>query len=270
MSKSMSETVGIIQARLGSTRLPGKVLREVNNKPLLQYMIERLENSKYLNKIVIATTTSTSDDELVEFAKRNGYLHYRGSEQDVLDRFYKAGIKYKADVIVRFCSDCPLIDPHYVDIVVKKFLENYNRISIVCNKMPFTFPDGFDVEVCSMATLDTIWKKASSEYEREHVFPYAYLNPNSFPIINVEFEGHNLFHTHRFTLDYVEDFFCIKEILERLYDSNPKFGLDDILKLVEKYPEILEINKIHLPDKSVKLAVDPGHSPADNRIISKR
>jgi spore coat polysaccharide biosynthesis protein SpsF len=262
--------VGIIQARLGSTRLPGKILKKVKGKTLLQHMVERLSHSKYMHKIVIATTTNPIDDALELFAKRNRYLFCRGSESDVLDRFYKAAIHFNADIVVRLCSDCPIIDSYYVDEIIRVFLNNMENISLVCNKMPFTFPDGFDAEVCSFETLETVWKNASTSYEREHVFPFLYFRPEQFPIINVEYKGDSLFHTHRFTLDYKEDYLCIKEVIENLYDVKPLFGLGDIIKLTKEKPEILEMNSMHLPDKSVTLAIDSGHSPFDNRKTKKR
>ena len=266
MSKN-GKIVGIIQARLGSKRLPAKVLREVKGKPLLQHMIERLSTSKYLSKIVIATTTNPVDDSLESFAKTNNYLCYRGSEPDVLDRFYKSAIHFGAGTVARFCSDCPIIDPYYVDKVIEAFLENRDTICLACNKMPFTFPDGFDVEICDMVTLETVWKNAKKKTEREHVFPYLYAHPERFPILNIEYEGEELFHTHRFTLDYEEDFVCIKQVIENLFDVNQVFGLADVLQLTRKKPFILELNQMHLPDKSVTLAIDPGHSPADNKTI---
>ena len=266
MISNNEKIVGIIQARMGSTRLPKKVLREVKGKPLLQYMLERVSKSKYLNQIVIATTTNPADDIIELFARQTGYPVYRGSESDVLDRFYKTAIQFKADIIVRFCSDCPIIDPAVVDKIIGIFLANKAKIALVCNKMPFTYPDGFDTEVCSLTTLEYVWQRAQSSYDKEHVFTFLYRNPELFPIINVEFEGGDLFHTHRFTLDYEADFHCIKAVIDNLYGNNPLFGLYDILKLTQLKPQILELNKIHLPDKAVRLAIDPGHSPPDNRI----
>ena len=266
MSDEKRNIVGIVQARMGSSRLPQKILLEVKGKPLLQHMVERLLQSKYLDKIVIATTINTLDDIIEKFAIEKGYYFYRGSEHDVLDRFYQTAKKFNATVIVRFCSDCPIIDFHYVDKIIKTFLENEKKISLVCNKMPFTFPDGYDTEVCSFATLERLWNEVTEIGDREHVFPYLYCNNDIFQIINVEYEKGNLFNSHRFTLDYEEDLECIKHVINNLYDSNHFFTLEDVLRLVNGKPEILKINAMHLPDTSVRRAIDSGHSPLDNRI----
>jgi spore coat polysaccharide biosynthesis protein SpsF (cytidylyltransferase family) len=261
--------IGIVQARMGSTRLPNKVLMQVKGKPLLQHMVERLATSKYLSKTVIATTTEPGDDVIEFFATQNGYPVFRGSESDVLDRFYQTATYYKSDIIVRFCSDCPLIDPSLVDKIIEIFLQHQERIALVGNKMPFTFPDGYDVEVCSIRTLERIWKEANQKTDREHVFTYLYRNPELFPILNVEYEGGDLFHTHRFTLDYEEDFDCIRKVIENLCDHNPAFGLSEVIKLAKADPSILEINSMHLPGEAVRFAIDAGHSPKDNRIKIK-
>lgn len=270
MTKTKKNIIGIIQARLGSTRLPKKVFREVKGKALLQHMVERLSKSAYLDKVVIATTDNPIDNAIELFAKARGYPCFRGSESDVLDRFYKCATYFKADVIARFCSDCPIIDPCYVDVIIDAFLANEKKASIVCNKMPFTFPDGFDTEVCSMSTLERIWKNAKTVKDREHVLTYAYSHPELFPVKNVEFKGKELFHTHRFTLDYEEDFQCIKEVIDNLYDTNPFFGLKDVIELTEKKPGILDINRSHLPAGVVSLAIDQGHSPRNNKERSAK
>lgn len=267
MNEQGKNVVGIVQARMGSSRLPQKILRKVKDKPLLKHMIERLLRSKYLTKVVIATTTNVLDDAIEQFALANGYLFFRGSENDVLDRFYQTSKQFQADTIARFCSDCPIIDVHYVDKIIKTYLDHDGNLDMVCNKMPFTFPDGYDTEVCSAKTIETIWREASLDSDREHVFPFLYRNAKRFSVANVEYEGGNLFNSYRFTLDYEEDFKCIEAIINELHDSNPFFGLEEVLKLVAENPQIIAINAMHLPSASVRLAIDEGHSPRDNRTV---
>lgn len=237
----------IIQARLGSTRLQGKVLKKVLGKPLLQHMVERLKYSEYANDVVIATTIKKTDDPIVALASELQLSTFRGSEDDVLDRYYKAAKKYNAELIVRLTSDCPLIDPQVTDRVIKYYLDNHDKFDYVSNNHPPTFPDGLDTEVFPFHALEKAWKEAKKPYEREHVTPYIWDNPHLFQIGNV-LNDKELNLVERWTLDYEEDFQFIKAIYENLYQEGKIFYMKDILKLLSEKPEIQNLNKKHLGD----------------------
>jgi len=227
----------IIQARMGSSRLPGKALMKSDSgKPLLYYVINQLRYCSKVKNLVIATTTNQEDDEIEKFADNNSVNVFRGSEKDVLDRYFQCAKKYSFSTIVRITSDCPLIDPQIVDKVIERFFSgNYDYAT---NTLIRTFPIGTDVEVFSFSVLETAWKNAQLPSEREHVTPYL-RNKGNFKTINVENDTNisNL----RLTVDRIEDFELIKEILNNI-STNP-IHLEDILELFSRKPELIEINK---------------------------
>jgi len=227
----------IIQARMGSSRLPGKVLMNSGNgMPLLYYVINQLRHCSKVKNLVIATTTNQEDDEIEKFADNNSVNVFRGSEKDVLDRYFQCAKKYSFSTIVRITSDCPLIDPQIVDKVIERFFSgNYDYAT---NTLIRTFPIGTDVEVFSFSVLETAWKNAQLPSEREHVTPHL-RNKGNFKTINVENDTNisNL----RLTVDRIEDFELIKEILNNI-STNP-IHLEDILELFSRKPELIEINK---------------------------
>ena len=227
----------IIQARMGSSRLPGKVLmKSGNGMPILYHVINQLRHCSKVKNLVIATTTNQEDDEIEKFADNNSVNVFRGSEKDVLDRYFQCAIKYSFSTIVRITSDCPLIDPQIVDKVIERFFSgNYDYAT---NTLIRTFPIGTDAEVFSFSALETAWKNAQLPSEREHVTPYL-RNKGNFKTINVENDTNisNL----RLTVDRIEDFELIKEILNNI-STNP-IHLEDILELFSRKPELIEINK---------------------------
>ena len=164
--------ISIIQARLGSTRLPGKVLKPILSRPMLSYMLERVKAAKRIDALMIATTENKSDQPIVEFCRSEKIKCFRGSENDVLDRYYQAARSVQAEIIVRLTADCPLIDPAVVDEIVEAFLTKYPNIDFASNVKPATFPDGMDIEVFSFAALEWAWKETKNPLEREHVTPY--------------------------------------------------------------------------------------------------
>ncbi|MCA6380354.1 MAG: glycosyltransferase family protein [Cytophagales bacterium] len=243
MSREKS-VVTIVQARTSSTRLPGKVLLSLCGDTLLARMIERVSLAKQIGKIVVATTTSDEDAQIVEWCVRNQIEVYQGSKSDLLDRHYQVAIKYRADVVVKIPSDCPLIDPNVIDKVIKYYLTNENKFDYVSNLHPATFPDGNDVEVMSFAALEQAWENATATMELEHTTPYLWENPNNFKIGNLVWEtGLDYSMTHRWTIDYPEDYEFIKQVYERLYPINPKFSLTDILQLLKTEPMLKKINE---------------------------
>lgn len=241
--------VAIVQARMSSTRLPGKVMKKIVGKLIILHDIDRIKQIKNLNKIVIATTTKKENDIIVKTIKNydSEIGIFRGSEDDVLDRYYKAAKEFNADVIVRITSDCPLFDPIVSDKVIEAFLNN--ECDYCSNTLNRTYPLGLDTEIFSFDTLEKAWKEAKENYQREHVTPYVYEHPDKFKLLNVS-NNKNLSHL-RWTLDTIKDFKFISEIYKRLYNENNIFHMKNILKILEKEPELIEINK-HVRQKTLK------------------
>ena len=228
--------VAIIQARMGSTRLGGKVLKEVCGKPLLWHLLYRLKHSKLINKIVVATTISSKDDVIVKKAVEWGYDVFRGSENDLLDRYYQAALKFKADPIVRISADCPLIDPKIVDMIIKEYLSGIYDLAGTDD----TYPDGLDTSVYSFSAIEKAWKEAKLPSEREHVGPYITKHPEIFKIKSIPFMQDLSF--MRWTVDEEKDYLFVKEIFERLYKEGEMFYTEEILALIKKEPKLMEIN----------------------------
>ena len=227
----------IIQARMGSSRLPGKVLMNSGNgMPLLYYVINQLRHCSKVKNLVIATTTNQEDDEIEKFADNNSVDVFRGKEKDVLDRYFQCAKKYSFSTIVRITADCPLIDPQIVDKVIEQFFSgNYD---FATNTLTRTFPIGTDVEVFSFSALKRTWESAQLPSEREHVTPYL-RNERNFKIINVQNDKN--ISSLRLTVDRIEDFELIKQILKNI-SINP-IHLGDVLELFSRKPELIDINK---------------------------
>ncbi|HIH22417.1 TPA: NTP transferase domain-containing protein [Candidatus Micrarchaeota archaeon] len=240
--------IAILQARLGSTRLPGKSMAELNGKPLLWHVIQRLKKSKTINKIVVATTTNEADNKIAQFAKSEGVGYFQGSENDVLDRYYqaaKANGTETGDVIVRVTADCPLLDPEVVDKVVGTFVKSNGKYDYVCNTQPPTYPDGLDTEVFSFATLERAWKEAKLQSEREHVTPYIWKQPDKFHIFNVTNEEGGDLSEMRWTVDEPQDLEFVRAIYGLLGDKGRthSFTRKDVFEAIERNKKVIEINK---------------------------
>jgi len=233
--------IAIIQARMGSTRLPGKVMLKIMGKPMLWHIISRLSHSKLINKIVIATSINRKDDIIEDFCKKYDINFYRGSEKDVLDRYYQVIKINNADIVVRITGDCPLIDPNVTDKVIASYLKNIKHFNGASNTIERTYPRGFDVEVISCEIMQEAWEKAEKDYQREHVTPYIYEHPNLYNIYSVE-NSKNLSYL-RWTVDEEADLIFTREIYKRLYREGDTFLMKDILKILEKEPTLKEINK---------------------------
>ncbi|KYC54028.1 MAG: 3-deoxy-manno-octulosonate cytidylyltransferase [Candidatus Methanofastidiosum methylothiophilum] len=226
----------IIQARMGSTRFPNKMMERVGSKPLISLVIDRVGKSTLIEKVILATTTKKDDDVLIQIAIEKNIDFFRGSENDVLDRFYNAAKKYKVDTIVRITGDCPFIDPVVIDQVIGLHLEA--KSDYTSNIKPPTFPDGLDVEVFSFISLEKAWKEAKLNSEREHVTPYIWKNNKLFKIVNL-FNKKDLSNI-RLTIDEKEDLVLIKEIIKYINIEN--FTIEDIILTIENNPYMLEIN----------------------------
>lgn len=244
MTSKDKKIVIVTQARTGSTRLPGKIMMPLAGEPLLARMVERISFSQTPSTIVVATTYEPEDDKVEEMCSQYGFNCFRGHPTDLLERHYKAGIEYDAGIVVKIPSDVPLIDPRIIDKVLSFYLENESKYDFVSNLHPATYPDGNDVEVIPMNILETAYNEAKLPMEREHTTPFVWENPARFRIGNVEWEsGKDYSMSHRFTIDYPEDYEFIKRVYDELYEKNPQFGMDDILKLLDEKPEIKELNK---------------------------
>jgi spore coat polysaccharide biosynthesis protein SpsF len=240
--------VMIVQARMTSNRLPGKVLKKVLGKPLLEYQIERLRSVKNAHHLVIATTTNETDQPIVGWCERYGVDYFRGSENDVLSRYYHAAKKCVADIVVRLTSDCPLIDPIVVDQVIKYYLDNLNQYDYISNSLTRSYPRGMDTEVFSFKVLSEAYLNSTMDLEKEHVTPYIYTRPLNYRIGQYRYSVDES--EHRWTVDTAEDFELIRLILEELYPSKPEFTLEDCLRLLEQNPEWVEINR-HIEQKKL-------------------
>ena len=241
-SKTKPRVVVFVQARMGSTRLPGKIMRNILGKPVLLHHIPRIRRAKTVDEVVVITTTSTTDDIIAVLCAENNIPSYRGSELDLLDRHYQAAKKYKADFVVKIPSDGPLTDPAIIDEVLELWLKNPDKYDYVSNYHPPTFPDGLDVEGCPFPILEIAWKEAKKPHEREHTFPFIWDHPERFNIGNVVNPRGNMFLTHRFALDYEEDFQFMRAVFG-YFKETPLFTADDVISFVKKRSDILELNK---------------------------
>lgn len=242
---SNQNIVAIIQARMGSTRLPGKVMMEIDGVPLLKIMLTRVMASKLLDKVIIATSTQLEDDKIEDFCIEYGFESFRGSENDVLARYYQCAKKFRADVIARLTADCPLIDPQIIDDVINLCFRN--NADYAANTVPpekSRYPDGSDVEVFSFEALEKAFNEAKKDSEREHVTHYFWRSDNGFKIAQLNQE--NDWSKYRFTIDYPEDFevisFLLKEIRKRGIPGTTK----EIVDILDENPNIFNKNAMYI------------------------
>lgn len=238
--------VAIVQARYGSTRLPGKILKEISGMPMLWHVINRLSFSKLIDKIVIATTTDFADDKTEQFCKNYKIDYFRGSVGDVLSRYYETAKLFKADIVIRITSDCPIIDPAIIDKMLKHFLSESDECDYMSNVIKRTFPRGLDTEIFTFNALERAMNDAATLYEREHVTSYIYNHADKFKTKN--FSNNKDYSFHRWTVDTEDDFTLIEKIYEALYQPGKLFLYDDILKLFAQNPELIKINQ-HIKQK---------------------
>lgn len=232
---------------MGSTRLPNKVIMPLAGEPLLLRIYQRVALAKLAGTIVIATTEEKIDDPIIKLCEENSINYFRGNSTDLLDRHYKCALKYKPEAVVKIPSDCPLIDYNVIDKVLKYYIDNINHFDYVSNLHPQSYPDGNDVEAMSFDALKIAWENAKLSLEREHTTPYFWENPDKFRIGNVMWEsGKDYSMKYRFTIDYNEDYLFIKAVYDELYHQNPLFTLEEILKLLERKPEIKKINEKYI------------------------
>lgn len=236
--------VTIIQTRTGSTRLPAKALLPLGGKPLFIRMVERIKQASLSGDIVVATTFDEEDNIIEQLCLEESIPCFRGHPHDLLDRHYHAAAKYGADVVVKIPSDCPLIDVSIIDRVLGFFMEHNGQFDYVSNLHPATYPDGNDVEVFTMEALITAWKSSVKDFEREHTTPYFWENPERFSIGNVSWEtGLDYSMSHRWVLDYEEDYKVIQTLYDALSGGDPCFGIGAILNFLDKNPLVCKLNR---------------------------
>jgi spore coat polysaccharide biosynthesis protein SpsF len=222
---------------MGSTRLPGKVLADIQGHPMLWYVVQRTRAATTLNDVMVATTTQSPDDDIVDFCGQLGVTCFRGSEVDVLDRYYQAALREKADVVIRITSDCPLIDPEIIDKVVRAFLADESDYA--SNSLVRTYPRGLDTEVMTFQVLEQAWLRARKPYERAHVTAYIYDKSSDFRLLSVT--GGNDYSHYRWTVDTPEDLELVRTIYGRLKGSDAL--LNDVIQLLQREPAIADINR---------------------------
>jgi len=241
------KVIAIVQARMGSTRLPGKVLKQLGGgRSVLSWVIERVRQFSRIDSLLIATSLEPADDAVAKEAERCSAEVFRGNESDVLDRYYQGACHAGADVIVRITSDCPLIDPEVSDRTIQKFLDE--RPDYASNALERTYPRGLDTEVMKFSALERAWKEASEPYQRAHVTPYLYQNPDKFRLLSVK--GEVDFSGYRWTLDTKEDAEFLQEVYARLGGS-VDFSWRDVLGLLQREPVLAEKNQ-HIRQKALR------------------
>lgn len=238
------KTLIIVQARMTSTRLPGKVLLPLAGEPMLTRLIERLRRVRRADGIVVATTTNTSDDPIAMLCEQLGVPCHRGSEHDVLSRYADAARLHGADVVVRITSDCPLIDPALIDQTIAAFDEGGS--DYVSNMLPPTWPYGMAVEVFSAAALAQAHAEATQAAEREHVTPFLYWHPERYRLRNVASPVD--LSQHRWTVDTPEDYALVGRLFDHLMPTHPHFTQADVLALLDQHPDWIALNQ-HIQQK---------------------
>jgi spore coat polysaccharide biosynthesis protein SpsF (cytidylyltransferase family) len=229
------KTLAIVQARMASSRLPGKVLADLAGHPVLWQVVQRVRRASRLDKVIVATSTSRTDDSVAQFCNDAAIDLFRGSENDVLDRVYQAALAHHADTVVRVTADCPLIDPDVIDCVLA--VHASGAYDYVSNVIHYTYPDGLDVEAMSMQTLARAWREAVRPSDREHVTPYVRFS-NRFHTFNVAHDPD--LSRHRWTIDEPADLEFVRRIYEALHRSLD-FRMADILDLLARRPELQQL-----------------------------
>ncbi len=235
--------VAVIQVRMGSTRLPGKVMKEVVGKPVLELLIERLRHSKLINQIVVATTSHKKDDVIVNLCKKLGIDYFRGSEDDVMGRVLGALKQYGADAGVEIYGDCPLIDPSIVDSIIQYYIRNIGKYDFVSNDLKTTYPPGLETEVYSASAFADAADRTSDPEIREHSTLYMRQHPELYRLHNIEAPPELHYPDTYIELDTPEDFKVIKTIYESLYGEGKIFGAQEILDFLKQNPHIAEQNR---------------------------
>jgi len=233
------KTIAIVQARMGSSRLPGKVLKPILGRPMLKLQIERLRRCKRIDRLVVATSVNPEDQAIADLCQRVGVDCFRGDPENVLDRFYRAAKRYNPGHVVRLTGDCPLADPALIDDLVGFYLSHGCDYASNCHEP--SLPDGLDAEIFSFSALEQAWKEADLPSHLEHVTPFIRAHPERFKIACYKYHT-DLSHL-RWVVDEPEDLEFVRWVYEALYPIKPEFGTEDILALLERRPELLKLNE---------------------------
>ena len=235
----MCNIIAIVQTRLGSTRLPNKAFLELEGNPMIYHICNRLKASRLINKVVIATTKLPKDALLQDWAEHNGITCFRGSEDNVLSRYYYAATEVEADIIVRITGDDPFKDSNIIDLVIELLIRE--DLDFACNNFPPSFPEGLDVEVFTYSAIKKAFENSIDVFEKEHVTQYFYRNTNLVKMKNFAY-SEDMSHL-RLTVDTQKDFMLAGEIYNRLYSTNEFFGFDEIISLYKSEPDLFKINQ---------------------------
>jgi len=231
--------VALVQARMGSARLPNKVLLDLVGEPMLVHVVRRIRRAEVVDEVVVATTAEPGDDAIAECCESHGWPCFRGSRDDVLDRYYQAARQSQADAIIRITADCPMIDPGVIDRVVREFLDNQPVVHYACNSMPIkTYPRGLDTEVVRFDALERAWREDQNPGWREHATPYVYRHPELFhlhPVVNpIDYSA------MRWTVDTPDDWTFVQRVYEHF--GHDRFSWQDVLAVLDEHPEWRSIN----------------------------
>ena len=247
MTNSVINIVAILQSRMNPQKLPHKAILSLGGKPLLLMTVERIKACKLINMIAVSTTNDAIDDQVYQLCKRESIPVFRDSRENQLNIDYKIALKYDADVLLKVSVNTPLIDPSIITKMLKFYIENQDRYDYVSNLNPASYPEGNEVESISISSLRKAWESAEDFHEKENSTLYVRNNPGKFRLGNVSWEaGYNYSKTHRWILDYEEDYVFIKKIFDELYYGNPCFDIYDILSLLDKQPHLKYINSKYL------------------------
>jgi spore coat polysaccharide biosynthesis protein SpsF len=249
----LTKVLAILQARVSSSRLPGKVLKPICGRPMLQHQLDRVRRARSVDGFIVATSTEPSDDGIAALCESASVPCFRGSLHDVLDRYYQAALPFRPEYIVRLTGDCPLADPDLIDRVVAFMIAGGYDIAGAAT----TFPDGLDVEAMRFDVLEQAWREAVKPSDREHVSLYIVRQPDRFRVGGCHSDV-NLSHM-RWTVDEPEDFELVSRIYEALYAGNPSFTTKDVLDLLDAQPELLALNRRFQRNEGLarSLACDP-------------
>jgi len=257
----MKNVVAIIQARMGSTRLPGKVLLPILGKPMLWHIVNRLQAVPSIDKIVVATSTASDDDKIASFANEYEVACFRGSESDVLDRYYQAALRFNAGQMLRITGDCPFVDPKVVSNLIKLYdAGSYDYVGVATGAGAMfidegRFPDGLDAECLSFATLECTWREAVEPGDREHVTPYIWRVAGRFHIGALKAEKD--YSRFRWTVDNEADFQLVSQVYEALFQEDKPFLMADILDYLNDHPELAESNQMFIGEEGYRELWEP-------------
>jgi len=268
MRERRGRVLAIIQARMGSTRLPGKVLAEIGGRPMLWHVVHRLRRARFVDQVCVATSTHPADDAVARFCLQESLTCFRGSEADVLDRFYRAARALQADEVVRITADCPLLDPAVVDTVIAAF--HAGEYDYASNVLRYTYPDGLDAEVFSLAALERAWREATQPADREHVTAFMRHSGRFRLAPNVESEVDLSPRRLRWTVDDAADLEFVRRVYAGLDRNGQPFGMDDVLRLLEEHPDMTELNRDAIRNEGyyLSLAAEPP-VPARPRVLAR-